>query len=767
MENKKEANLKKSSMNNSRKRVIKFIIILISIILLVALLIVLLLVLGFGPIIKSAFSSLLENIGLSPSTSPALEGVPVCGQLDYISGRNCEYFLGDANGDGQSDVSDIIHINDYLNKRGKLNCAKNADFNSDCIVDQVDGRELITYLLAEGRGAFTDSTLGDGAGVLSPGEKKSDIGNKPNERSPRIQDDKENEDCDDYTGDINGDSKIDISDFNEILVFLTGKHQIKCKANADINNDGEIDINDKNELRKYLFGEDKIAELCIDSEDGIEFGIKGSVIGNKDNEAFGKEDSCEDNVLVEYYCESDSLKIKRLECEGGCADGTCIDKRPVDILKEDICIDGDLGIEFGVKGIIGGYKDGESYQNEDSCTDKILTEHYCKDNKAFEKKQTCANGCINGACVDISCGNNPSNICDEGLECKNGVACNCAGECAVGLSCVGGRCEEVRGAKIDSCRDDDGGKNSGTKGTASGFLNGRAYTKTDSCKSDSILLEYSCEGNNLAENEFSCSLEEKCFDGKCSAEIAQLDCADNPKYTCDILSPSLCIEGQQCQCDVECTSPLKCINSICTPIPTCTNNPPGCNSELTCTIGQACSCHIECADGFQCKDNICASTACTTNDQCGTGLKCIDGRCKIPITISCENNFVFCQSTLNCPSGNKCDCYSECTSGYCWGNAVSSYVCKASCAPDGSYTNNPLNCCSGIMANGICISCSTNPPECNTEFSCNTGLSCNCNEECADGLICIDSKCIKESVSPPPEEPQPEPQPTASASPAP
>lgn len=54
-------------------------------------------------------------------------------------------------------------------------------------------------------------------------------------------------------GDVNCDSRLDLSDATSLLSYLFVGKKLKCKENADFNNDGRIDMADPIAILNYLF----------------------------------------------------------------------------------------------------------------------------------------------------------------------------------------------------------------------------------------------------------------------------------------------------------------------------------------------------------------------------------------------------------------------------------------------------------------------------------------------------------------------------------
>lgn len=619
--------------------------------------------------------------------------------LYFLFGGGCGNLQGDANGDGAVNNLDVKHLKDFLDGQ-KLKCQENADFNSDGKVDILDGRALTTYLLSGKDERFSPGGefFGREGADVSGGGEGTGLGSNPTNRPENRGENGISEECKTFVGDINGDGKIDRDDYDEIIGLLSGRKEVKCPVNADVDYSGKVDSKDKNDLREYLFGVDTISSgrvgrgnVCIENDNGDNVGVKGRVAGNKDDESYEKEDFCEGNEqLVEYYCEDKEAVGKKRACSLGCEDGKC--KGEVSKPVADICLnEADIGA-----GIVIGFKDGKEFSEQDRCDGDVLVEFSCSGKSLVENRINCANGCFEGKCLEeITCGNNPKGLdgqvsCDTGLACPSGVACDCQEECEDGLICSEGVC--ISGQRFrpdeDFCTDSDNGKISSVKGSVSGFVDGVPYTKTDFCKAGSvtILIEYSCNIDSYVEEEIQCGYG-GCVEGVClQSQSNQAACEDNPAGSCNSLS---CTEGQSCQCNAECASGLTCINNVCSSV-----------------------------------------NRCTTSSQCTGGLECIDGQCQRRVS-TCEDNLVGCDSPLSCPLRNKCDCYAECSSGYCYGNAPLTYVCNAELAPVGAYTNNPYNCRTKKYSFGRCIEVGI-------------GGACNIDENCVSGAKCIDGKCLEE-----------------------
>lgn len=140
-------------------------------------------------------------------------------------------------------------------------------------------------------------------------------------------------------------------------------------------------------------------------------------------------------------------------------------------------------------------------------------------------------------------------------------------------------------------------------------------------------------------------------------------------------------------CDINgsCPSGLKCVNGVCAPLNSCTNN-------------------LDCSSDKLCVEGMCVE--CVFDRQCPIGSVCQDGRCAINV----------CQDDTTCPAGNKCVnniCQPTCMiSSDCVGATGEIIICDRETSSDGI---------------GICIT---------------LGNHCQSNQDCNRGTnICIDNKC--------------------------
>ncbi|HSB46559.1 MAG TPA: Kazal-type serine protease inhibitor family protein [Candidatus Bilamarchaeum sp.] len=256
---------------------------------------------------------------------------------------------------------------------------------------------------------------------------------------------------------------------------------------------------------------------CTDSDGGKDIFTAGSVTEG----GAASDDMCAspDSVL-ERFCKDSSALSENLPCPSGyqCDGGKCV---------EVACSDSDGGIKEDVKGSVtaGGKTSG------DECADSgSVKEFYCDGGKANSKEIVCASGmsCVNGACVKTLCtdsdgGKDPAikgtakagsvsqtDSCDGNALteyfCDGDSVKSEKANCPSGYSCTDGKCAK------SVCTDSDGGKTADVKGTVS---YGTA-SQTDSCYSNTQVLEYFCASDDSYTSEkMSCGTNRECFDGKC------------------------------------------------------------------------------------------------------------------------------------------------------------------------------------------------------------------------------------------------------------
>ncbi len=130
---------------------------------------------------------------------------------------------------------------------------------------------------------------------------------------------------------------------------------------------------------------------CTDSDGGINYGLRGTVVSD------GEEltDFCVDEwELREYYCEDGVGLAWRHNCSMGCELGECIN------VTGDNCTDSDGGINYFEQGAVS-FEIGDYV---DSCYGGVLTEYHCVENTSLGYEHyECMDDCVGGACTFQGC----------------------------------------------------------------------------------------------------------------------------------------------------------------------------------------------------------------------------------------------------------------------------------------------------------------------------------------------------------------------------
>ena len=308
--------------------------------------------------------------------------------------------------------------------------------------------------------------------------------------------------------------------------------------------------------------------ICKDNK-CIEYDqVKDYFHKSKISDAYGtEEDSCNGNVLTEWYCEENLKKSIAYSCPLGyeCVVGACEKVRQCSIASE-------CGIDNYVEGSL--YTCDESNMNvvRDyriwSCTDEICSSTIVKQINA-----SCSYSCENGVCLGKVDSCLIDNDCAEGLVCRNGVCLGGSGDtclikedCNVGEYCNNGVCfPYTENDSALDCTDTDintefaDGKNIYLKGTATEPLEAGGLAYIDKCSSDkNSVTEYFCGVDDRVKSwNYNC--EAGCENGAC--KIAQ--CSNSNKCAggkvCD---NGVCKTGN-CLTDNDCPSGQKCENQFC------------------------------------------------------------------------------------------------------------------------------------------------------------------------------------------------------------
>ena len=73
------------------------------------------------------------------------------------------------------------------------------------------------------------------------------------------------------------------------------------------------------EVTGGVVGVNIATEICEDTDGGIDKGIKG--VTSAGDETYS--DACVTGILIEYYCDGDSIVNQNMRCANGCSNGKC------------------------------------------------------------------------------------------------------------------------------------------------------------------------------------------------------------------------------------------------------------------------------------------------------------------------------------------------------------------------------------------------------------------------------------------------------------
>lgn len=256
---------------------------------------------------------------------------------------------------------------------------------------------------------------------------------------------------------------------------------------------------------------------CSDGDGGKDIFTSGSVLANDDY----NDDACKDTTAVkEYYCENGAVAMAELPCPGGyaCVNGACV---------VTPCTDTDNGAIAETKGIATA----SGTSSTDSCASatKVL-EYYCSGGSVLSREMDCGTGkqCTDGACISITCvdsdngqGTDTAGATTYGATvnndscadastvkeyyCESGQVKSKNIACASGKVCQAGKCVEP------TCTDSDNGQNKEVVGnTTLGTT-----THQDTCYSETMVIEYFCQGGAIANVKLACDSTDVCLSGKC------------------------------------------------------------------------------------------------------------------------------------------------------------------------------------------------------------------------------------------------------------
>lgn len=153
---------------------------------------------------------------------------------------------------------------------------------------------------------------------------------------------------------------------------------------------------------------------CTDTDYGQDYYVKGTVgmmeeTGSGDAYYPSASDSCNGNVLTEYYCiEGDTTSYAssiKYTCLGICSGGRCINQTSETenqtTTETSDCTDSDGGKNYDIRGIVKDVR--EDFDKEDFCsTEREIYEYWCEGSRYASTVAECPNGCEDGVCIEAS-----------------------------------------------------------------------------------------------------------------------------------------------------------------------------------------------------------------------------------------------------------------------------------------------------------------------------------------------------------------------------
>jgi hypothetical protein len=294
-------------------------------------------------------------------------------------------------------------------------------------------------------------------------------------------------------------------------------------------------------------------DYCVDDYNQIEYYCEDNEI----KEAEAMYCACDDGACIGYYYEkadtglevtpATEVQIQTEQTYKKKSTFATLDKT-TDILTVAGCLDSDGGKTYDEQGTAN---DGTNAEADVCKSNGKLVEYYCdEDDVVQEEEVSCASGemCSSGACVETgSCTDSESGFDLENAGTVEGIwfETTTAGEWTDACDEYSGKVKEYyctdagyayynmiacssddicnEGICIDGCSDtDESGTNKGyniyTKGTTTGYwkTTGEEGSWTDYCRSDGVLMEYTCTTGYAYSSGKKCSdLGKTCSDGAC------------------------------------------------------------------------------------------------------------------------------------------------------------------------------------------------------------------------------------------------------------
>jgi hypothetical protein len=258
---------------------------------------------------------------------------------------------------------------------------------------------------------------------------------------------------------------------------------------------------------------------CRDSDGGRDTFAPGTVsLGN-----VNRSDSCIDTYTVkEYFCEDNIMGVSELPCGTGysCTNGAC---------AAVPCTDSDGGEVAETKGTASS---GATSSTDACAGETSVTEYYCSDGRILSNTVSCGAGkhCVDGACAAYTCtdsdggqeageagttsigDNRKEDACSSDARRVTEYYCDTSGSIRnTSISCESDETCREGACVVAACTDSDGGQTKGTAGTTT--LG--ATSRSDTCPSDTHVMEYYCGGGDILYTTISCGSGYICDEGAC------------------------------------------------------------------------------------------------------------------------------------------------------------------------------------------------------------------------------------------------------------
>ena len=373
--------------------------------------------------------------------------------------------------------------------------------------------------------------------------------------------------------------------------------------------------------------------------------------------------------------------------------GRCVADDCADGARDDAESDIDCG-----GGTCPGCGTGQSCTTPGDCKNFLCnqTSHQCVSDPCFD-------GVKDQSETDVDCGG----LCTQ--HCKNGQACNGAGDCVTGAACAGGKCQ------IAHCV--NGTLDSGETDVDCGGAECGACAVGKRCSVGSDCASTFCNAQTHV------CVDSQCKDGVKDGTESDVDCGGSDAACQRCADGKVCSGGGDCLSDSICTTSNTCCHpsgTACNGVQ-CGNATDNCGQKIPCGNGGLCAdqtkpyCKSGCCTSINDQTQACAGKQCgSVSDGCGTTYPC--GTCPSGYTCSNAPSYQCCAGvdaacagkpgctqvstacgTITCPCATGQVCYAgacctpSCDSSRCdgsddgCGGACPVHICatKAMCCPDG------------------------------------------------------------------------------------